>query len=110
MFEKYNKKSSTIREGVELTSLPFKPLKDLIGQSVVLDGFFFTKGRYGKQLVVVANGCKINMPNRAVEQFEEIAKNDEEVKAIVTGHCKMIDIKLVSTKNGNTTGYTLVDC
>lgn len=110
MFEKYNKGITTIKEGIVLENLPFKPLKEFIGKDVKVDGFFFTNGTYGKQVVVVGDGAKINMPARAVEQFEEIANRPEEVDAILEGHCLMTNIKFIKTKNGQTTGYSLADC
>lgn len=110
MFENLNKKSSTIKEGIVLEELPFKPLKEMVGQNLRVDGFFFTNGKYGKQVVVIANGVKINMPARAVETFENIASDEGMLNAVLEGHLMLTDIKLVETKNGKTTGYTFKDC
>jgi hypothetical protein len=107
MFEKLNKQSKTIKEGIVLENMEFKPLKDFIGSEIYVDGFFFTNGRFGTQVVVVGNGAKINMPARAVEQFESIADSKELTEAVLTGHLKLTDINLIKTKNGNTTSYTL---
>lgn len=106
MFEKLNGYKKTVRDGIELGSLPFKPLKDFAGKTVFVDGFFFNNGKYGKQVVVVGNGAKINMPARAVEQFTEILNDDEMLKAVLDGMLCLIDIKQVNTKNGATIAYT----
>lgn len=105
-FNKLNKRS-TVREGIDTQEMDFKPLKVFCGQKIKCDGFFFTDGKYGKQVVVVGNGCLINMPTRAVEQFEEIAENAEAVDAVLAGHLMIKDIKMIDTRNGNTTAYTL---
>ena len=47
------------------------------------------------------------MPARAVEQFEEIAANVEAVDAVLEGHLMLKDIKMIDTRNGKTTAYTL---
>lgn len=75
-----------------------------------VDGFFFTQGKYGKQVVIVANNCKINMPARAVEKFEQIMSDSVMLQAVLDGRLALTDIKEVSTKNGTTTTYTFKDC
>lgn len=106
MFEKLNKYVSTIREGVDLQSMEFCKLEMMAGQTVYVDGFFFMNGDYGKQVVVVGNGYKINMPARAVEQFETIAGDEQMRQAVLNGQLKIVDIR----KLAKTTGYTLADC
>ena len=108
MFEKYNNHTKTIKDGIELDKMPFKPLKDFRNMTLNVDGFFFTQGKYGKQVVVVANGCKINMPARAVEVFEGIQANKDELDAVLNGKLSLGNIKEVSTKNGTTTSYELI--
>lgn len=110
MFESLNNKANTIKEGIELEKLPFKPLKEFIGKTLKVDGYFFTTGKYGKQVVVVAEGSKINMPARAVESFEAIGKDETMLSAMLQGHLSLTDIKEVTTKNGTTTAYTFKDC
>lgn len=111
MFKELNKNfKSTIKEGTDLQSLEFKKLKDFIGESVIVDGFFFTDGDFGKQVVVVGNGYKINLPARYVEQFEEIQKDDDLVQAMFEGHMMMADIRSIKTKQGYTTGFDFEDC
>ena len=111
MFESYNVQRQTVREGVDTDSMEFKPISEFVGQEIKVDGFFFTtKGKYGKQVVVVGNGSLINMPKRAVEVFEKIADNDTQLQAVLNGHLKLIDIKPISTKNGPSTVYKFADC
>ena len=105
-FNNLNKRS-TVREGIDTREMEFKPLKNFCGQKIKCDGFFFTEGKYGKQVVLVGNGYLINMPTRAVDQFEAISANVEAVDAVLTGHLLIKDIKMIDTRNGKTTAYTL---
>ena len=104
-FNLLNDSIQTVKEGIDLKALEFKPLKDFIGQTIKVDGFFFTKGKYGKQVVVVANNAKINMPARALEKFEMIANSPEALKAVLDGHLVLTDIQERDTNNGTTTIY-----
>lgn len=111
MFEALNVKRMTVREGVDTDNMDFKPIREFVGQEIKVDGFFFTTGgHYGKQVVVVGNGYLINMPKRAVETFEQVANNEAMLKAVLDGHMKIVDIKPIQTKNGDSTGYTFKDC
>lgn len=105
LFDHYNKSVSTIREGIDLQSMQFVKLAAFEGKTVKVDGFFFTNGDYGKQVVVVGNGYKINMPARAVEQFESIQKHEEELQAVMDGKLMITDIRALK----KTTGYRLTD-
>lgn len=111
MFENLNKTSvSTIKEGVELEKMEFKKLRDFLNMELLVDGFFISKGQYGEQVTVIANGYKINMPKRAVEQFKTIRDDKDMLNAVLTGHLKLTDIKTMSTKSGITVSYKLTDC
>ena len=101
-FEKFNDYAQTIREGIDLQNMEFTPLKSFIGQEVLVDGFFFTNGRYGKQVVVVGNGYKINMPNRAVKKFEEFSEDKDVVDAILNRKLALTNIREKETNNGTT--------
>ena len=109
MFEKLNKQA-TIKEGIDTSEMEFKGLKDFCGTTIKVDGFFFTNGTYGTQVVIVGCGYKINMPKRAVKQFEEIQENPAMLKAVLEGHLMLKNIKMVDTKNGRTTIYDFADC
>ena len=112
MFNEMNTRfTSTIKENIDLKDLDFANLKDFIGKTVKVDGFFINKGQYGEQVVVVGNGKKINMPARAVDTFKKIREDEQMVKAILDGHLEIINITPVKAKNGNETiGYELHDC
>lgn len=107
-FDQFNGKS-TVKEGINLDELEFLPLKDYIGGEIAVDGYFFTNGKYGKQVVVVGNGAKINMPKYATKNFEAIDSNEEAVEKLLAGGCKIVDIEELETKNGTTTGFRLTD-
>lgn len=111
MFEKLNTYAKTLKDNVKLDEMEFRPLKDFRGQTLNVDGFFFTTGgKYGKQVVVVANNCKINMPKRAVETFEQIAADEVLLNAMLEGHLQLTDIREIETRNGTSTSYTFKDC
>lgn len=111
MFKDLNKTTrNTIKEGIDLTALNFVKLREFIGQTIIVDGFFFTNGDYGKQIVVVGNGYKINLPARYVEAFEQIQESDEMIEAMFTGHMALTNIRDIKTKQGFTTAFDFADC
>jgi len=103
-FDSLNKKS-TVKDGVETDNMMFVPLKSFQGKEIHVDGFFFTEGKYGEQVVVVGEGYLINMPKRAVEPFKGIAENSEALNDLLAGHLAISDIKPMETRNGSTTIY-----
>lgn len=107
-FNQFNN-NQVLREGIDLDQLDFHKLSEYIGGVINVDGYFFTKGRYGKQVVVVGNGAKINMPGYAVEKFERIDENSEAVKRVLNGELAIIDIEELETANGTTTAFKLAD-
>lgn len=110
MFKKFNKGSSYVREGINTRDQEFCPLSNFIGQVIHVDGFFFTNGDYGKQVVVVGEGFNINMPARALEQFEAIKDDPEALKAVLAGKLIINEIKAGKSKAGkDTTFYNLDD-
>ena len=112
MFNELNKQfANTVKDGIDTESMEFAPLKNFTGQTVKVDGFFFTKGQYGEQVVVVGNGFKINMPKRAVDTFKAIQQNEFMLKAVLEGHLELINITPIKSKNGSDTiAYELHDC
>lgn len=111
MFKELNNHIQTVRDGIDTEKMEFKKLREFIGQEIKVDGFFFTQGgMYGRQVVVVGNGYKINMPVRAVEQFEKIASDTELVKGVLDGKMKIINIGTKATKSGIAVIYELEDC
>lgn len=111
-FESLNMRR-TVKEGIDTNQLEFKALKEFCGDVLLCQGFFFTDGKYGEQVVVVAVSAEtgefflVNMPKRSVEQFKQIADNPEAVAAVLDDKLILTDIKMADTKNGTTTIYTL---
>ena len=112
MFEKFNRVfKSSLKKDVDLDSMEFAKLKEFEGKTLKVEGFFFTDSKkYGRAVVIVANGYKINMPKRAVAEFDEIFNDDEMLDAVLKGHLEITDIKEYDGKSGTTTIYTLKDC
>lgn len=110
MFEQLNRSSNAVlKDGTKLEDMDFIKLRDFIGKEIAVDGFFFTNGEYGEQIVVVGGGFKINMPARAVEQFKKISESEEMRKAVLDGHLHISDIKELKGKRGKYIAYTLID-
>lgn len=105
-FNTLNKRSTVMPE-VNTENMEFKPLKEFCGQTIECKGFFFTDGKFGKQVVVVGNGYLINMPARAVDQFEQISNNRDAMETLLNGNLILKDVKMIDTRNGKTTAYTL---
>lgn len=110
MFETLNNYRNTVKEGIDTSYMDFAPLKNFCGKKINVDGFFFNESKYGKQVVVVGNGYLINMPKRAVEQFEQIEKTPEMLDALLEGHLRLEKIMMIDTKNGTTVSYEFKDC
>lgn len=111
MFKDLNKTTrNTIKEGIDLQALSFVKLNEFVGKTILVDGFFFTNGDYGKQIVVVGNGYKINLPARYVEAFETIQSSDEMLEAMFSGHMALTNIRAIKTKQGYTTAFDFADC
>lgn len=111
MFKDLNKHArNTVKEGIDLQALSFVKLNEFIGKTILVDGFFFTNGDYGKQIVVVGNGYKINLPARYVEAFETIQADDDMLEAMFSGHLALTNIRSMKSKNGYTTAFDFADC
>ena len=108
MFNELNN-IQTVREGINTKEQEFKPLSDFCGKTIRVDGFFFTVGKYGRQVVVVGNGYNINMPKRAVRTFDAIFNNEFMLSAVLKGKLEIINIEQKETKQGSTTIYELHD-
>lgn len=112
LFDNLNQRS-TVKAGIDTTEMDFVKLGEFEGDEIMVDGFFFTDGKFGRQVVVVGNGALINMPQRAVEQFDAIKGNDKMLDAVLEGHLKLTGIKNINLKGKNdgktTTTYTLTE-
>ena len=109
-FNKFNG-DMVLRAGVEIDGYEFVKLENYIGEGSIInvDGYFFTNGKYGKQVVVVGNGAKINMPKYATKYFERIDEDEEAKEHVMAGDLVIVDICELETRNGNTVGFKLAD-
>lgn len=105
-FEDLNTSSKkTIRDGITLDGTAFVPLKDFIGKELKVDGFFFTNGKYGEQVVIVAENAKVNIPKRFTEDFKKIRDNDEALAQVIAGKLVLANIRELDSKNGKTVTF-----
>lgn len=108
-FDKFNGTGTVRKEIGDIKDWPFLPLIDYEGTAIPVDGFFFTQGKYGEQVVLVGNGAKINMPGYALKIFKKIAADDEAVERMLAGEMAVTDIAPMKTKNGETVGFRICD-
>lgn len=105
--EKLNGKSRTIKEGLDLSTMEFRTLKEFVGETIRIDGFFFTNSKYGEQVSIVGGGYKINLPKWAVEKFKTISEDEELMEGMFKDHLYITDISEKTTNNGATTIFKL---
>lgn len=109
MFEQLNKdKIRTVKEGIDTSKMEFVPLKNFIGKTVKVDGFFFTKSKFGEQVVVVGEGVLINIPKRYTEEFKAIRDKADFLAAVLDGKLSLGDIKEIDSKNGKTVAFEFI--
>lgn len=106
-FSQFNTGSKkTIRDGINLDSLgDFHKLKEFVGQELIVDGFFFTSGKYGDQCVIVASGRKINLPKRFADDFKKFRDDQETLDSILAGGLKLVNIREIDAQNGKTVTF-----
>lgn len=101
-FEDLNTSKKTIRDGINLDEMNFISWKEYIGKDLKVDGFFFTNGKYGEQVVIVADGKKVNIPKRFTETFKKIRDNDEALQQVIAGKLVLANIREIDSQNGKT--------
>lgn len=106
-FKNKFKHTTTVNELCNTENMEFKKLSDFIGKKVRLWGFFYTEGKFGKQVVGVTNNCLVNLPKRAVEDFESLT--DEEVEDVKNGKMVLTNIREFNSKSGQTVVYEYDD-
>ena len=109
MFESLNAKR-TVMEGVDTSEMKFHKLKDFANSTIPCRGFFFTEDKLsgGQQVVVVTDTCLVNMPKRAVKQFEKIVANEQMLDAVLEGKLSIEVKDMVKTKTGATIDYKMI--
>lgn len=101
------KHTTTVNELCNTENMEFKKLSDFIGKRVRLWGFFYTESKFGKQVVAVTNNCLVNLPKRAVEDFESLT--DDEIEEVKNGGMILTNIREFNSKSGQTVVYEYDD-
>lgn len=103
-FSKLNKGANGVRpENIDTDDFEFVKLSEFVGKTLPVVGFFYTNGDYGKQVVVITDDCLVNMPARAVEEFEGIEADPDARASVLDGGLVLTDIEVVKTKRGKDT-------
>ena len=103
IFAGFNKESKkTIRDGIDLDKMNFGHIKEYVGKEVIVDGFFFTKSKYGEQVVIVGDNKKLNVPKRFTADVKAIRDNDEQLAAVIAGKLILKNIRAFDAENGKT--------
>lgn len=107
---KVNRKGGTVAEGIDTKKLEYVKAKEILfedGDPIILKGFFFQNGKYGKSVTLVTDKLGINVPERYVKMFEEYTPDEiEEIKAGKLGISK---IYMIHTDNGDTPMLDFID-
>lgn len=103
-FTQFNKRT-TVMPGLNTDGMQFTKLRDHIGEELPVKGFFFTEGRFGKQVTIITDNCLVDMPARAVTVFELMAEDQGALEDIFAGRLIITDIKEVSGGYGTYVGY-----
>lgn len=97
----------TLPETIKLDEITFTKARDLVGDKfdpMTLLGFFFKKGKYGKEVTIVVDrdgeALGVNIPNWYIKTFEDLT--DEEVKEILDGKQALESVEAFETQGGNT--------
>lgn len=107
---KVNRKGGTVAEGIDTKTLLYVKAKEICfeeGDPIVLKGFFFQTGKYGKSVTLVTDKLGINVPERYVKMFESF--EPEEVEQIKEGKLGISKIYMIDTDNGQTAMLDFVD-
>lgn len=107
MFNEKNLSKSTVNKSINTKELEFIPLKQFVGRSIRIWGYFFTDGKFGKQVIAVMADALVNLPKRYVEQFEKFT--DEEIEAIKNGGLVLDNVRIIETNNGTTVTFDYAD-
>lgn len=97
----------TLPNDINLEDLTYTKARDLVGdkfEPMVLKGYFFKKGKFGKEITLVADRkgelIGINIPSWYIKTFEDLT--DEEVNEILDGKQALESVEAFETQGGNT--------
>ena len=94
-----------LSDGIETDKMEFVPLKNYIGKTVKVDGFFFTKSKYGEQVVIVGEGFLINIPKRYTVDFKAIRDDASMLQGVLDGKLTLANIRELDSKEGKTVAF-----
>lgn len=109
MFAEKNKKHMSTM-GIEMSeTATFHKLSEFIGEDLHVKGFIITTGgKYGKSVAVaIDENTFISLPKRYVEEFESFT--DDEIEAVKAGKLVLANIRMISSKNGDTMCFDYAD-
>lgn len=97
----------TLPEEIKLDEITYTKARDLVGDKfdpMVLKGYFFKKGKFGKEITLVADRAGellgVNIPSWYIKTFEDLT--DEEVNEILDGKQALESVEAFETQGGNT--------
>lgn len=99
--------NKVVRAGFQTDGWQFKPLKEFVGKTIPVNGFFTTLGKYGEQAVIIGDGVLVNMPGRCVEELNMIKNNKDYVDALMDGKMTIQNIRMEEFKNGTGAAYDI---
>lgn len=102
-FNSLNKANGVRPADLDTDDFEYTHIREYAGEVLPVRGFFFTNGDFGKQVVVITDDCFVNMPARAVEDFEKIANDPDAKEAVLSGELVLTDIEPAKTKKGKDT-------
>ena len=108
-FESFNHSKKTMKDGLNLDQMgDFVSWKNYIQQDITVEGFFFTKTKYGEQVVIIGHSAqlpdnkKINIPKRFTDDFKKIRDNDEALDQVISGKLLLANVREIDSANGKT--------
>lgn len=97
----------TLPKEINLDEITYTKARDLVGDKfdpMVLKGYFFKKGKFGKEITLVVDRAGellgVNIPSWYIKTFEDLT--DEEVKEILDGKQALESVEAFETQGGNT--------
>ena len=104
---KFNK-GNKINWGIDTKSLPFKKTSEVeLNKIYDLKGCFITPDRgYGGGAVLITDGFLLNIPDRYIDNINNIMSDPETVEDIKAGKCGFIVTSFISEKFKRT-GYSI---
>ena len=98
---------ATLPDTIDLREITYTKARDLVGEQfdpMILQGYFFKTGKYGKEITIVVDRAGellgVNIPNWYIKTFEDLT--DEEVAEILEGKQALESVEAFETQGGNT--------